>query len=462
MVTIIQDFNSDDVWVAPTGVTVVRADVWGAGGKGSTRTTNGAGGGGGGGAYAALNAYAVTPGNSYSLHVGLEADSSWFSSTGTVFAPGGSSVANNTTTGGTGGSAGSAIGDVVRSGGNGANGSGSNGGGGGGSGGNSSDGGNGSGSTGGTAGTGTPPGAVGGDGGVSNNDGGGGALPGAGGGGAHRSSGTRNGGAGGRGRVRLTWDYPGDFYITSYSTASANSGGAGVGRIDKPSDVQENDLLVAHVGADNNGTISPPSGWTSIRKTSDGGGTSFIESFYKVATSSEPSTYDFTNSFGSTFAGISMESIRGADVSDPIAADSGNNAGSVSSPITNSGVTPVNPDSMILFAVMTANISNQGNSVGNYACATSNPTWIMSYDIVQGTNAQHLAWAIRSQTTATGNCTATVTQTGTGTNFIQMIVINKAQSGPAGVKTFNGIVAANIKTFNGVPYGDVKSLNGIT
>jgi hypothetical protein len=45
----------------PIGVTKITVEVWGAGGKGGTRT-NGGGGGGGGGAYARKNINVVTPG----------------------------------------------------------------------------------------------------------------------------------------------------------------------------------------------------------------------------------------------------------------------------------------------------------------------------------------------------------------------------------------------------------------
>src|SRR5512133_1422593 len=57
-------------WVAPAGVTSVKIECWGAGGGGGTRTIAGASGGGGGGAYARVDAFSVTPGNSYSYTVG--------------------------------------------------------------------------------------------------------------------------------------------------------------------------------------------------------------------------------------------------------------------------------------------------------------------------------------------------------------------------------------------------------
>jgi hypothetical protein len=53
-------------WTAPTGVTVVQAELWAAGGGGAGSNVTGGGGGGGGGEYVQEPAAAVTPGNTYS------------------------------------------------------------------------------------------------------------------------------------------------------------------------------------------------------------------------------------------------------------------------------------------------------------------------------------------------------------------------------------------------------------
>ena len=63
-------------WTCPAGVTSVQVECWGGGGAGGSalRTPNSGsvqyGGGGAGGAYAKLNSYAVTPGNTYYINVG--------------------------------------------------------------------------------------------------------------------------------------------------------------------------------------------------------------------------------------------------------------------------------------------------------------------------------------------------------------------------------------------------------
>lgn len=61
-------FVSSTAWIAPAGVTRIRARVWGAGGGGGG-TSNGAAAGGAGGGYAE-GFFAVTPGTSYAVTVG--------------------------------------------------------------------------------------------------------------------------------------------------------------------------------------------------------------------------------------------------------------------------------------------------------------------------------------------------------------------------------------------------------
>lgn len=56
-------------WVAPTGVTSVDVECWGAGGGGGSQSQNRIKGGGGG-AYSKKLSIAVTPGNSYTVVVG--------------------------------------------------------------------------------------------------------------------------------------------------------------------------------------------------------------------------------------------------------------------------------------------------------------------------------------------------------------------------------------------------------
>jgi len=224
----------DFTWTCPAGVTSVQVECWGGGGSGSTVSQNRVGGGGAGGAYAKLNSYAVSAGNTYYIRVGAggvspssgnggaAGNDSWFSnSTPAVVClakgGGGGGVGANNSVPGIGGTcpAGS-IGDVINLGGSGYDGTkssttnGTSGGGGGG-------GGTGSVGTAATSSTGATAVTGGGDGGdgIASYDSGNAPGtnapapgPGGGGGGAHGKASnatTYKGGDGYRGQVRLTY-----------------------------------------------------------------------------------------------------------------------------------------------------------------------------------------------------------------------------------------------------------------
>lgn len=207
-----QTFSADGTFTVPIGVTSITIEAWGAGGRGATianQTTRG--GGGGGGAYA-RKTLTVSPGNVFTVQVGLGAtgtaagEDSWFGDAATVLAKGGNSAGNNSSTGASGGAASASIGDFVLSGGNGANGS-TAAGGGGSSAGRFAAGVTATGSTGATA----PSGGGNGGAGRTSSAGNGtaGSVPGGGGGGAFGSStSTRTGGSGAAGRVIVRWNLP--------------------------------------------------------------------------------------------------------------------------------------------------------------------------------------------------------------------------------------------------------------
>src|SRR5690554_2986761 len=166
-------------FVPPSGVTSIRVEAWGAGGRGGQRSNSGRGGGGGGGAYS-RGIVSVTAGQTYYYQVGVGSTTtsagggSWFNvsniaptSNNYVLAVGGNSAPNNSNSGATGGAATSGYGNVIKYGG--------------------------------------------GDGGAgrsgSQGAGNAGNAPGGGGGGAYRTSifTTQTGGAGARGQIRITY-----------------------------------------------------------------------------------------------------------------------------------------------------------------------------------------------------------------------------------------------------------------
>lgn len=72
--------------------------------------------------------------------------------------------------------------------------------------------------------------------------------------------------------------------------------------LNRPTTFVGGDMLIAFIGGKAySTTITPPSGWTSIGSSTNGTtasgvdtGSTIIQAFYKIASASEPSTYNFT------------------------------------------------------------------------------------------------------------------------------------------------------------------------
>ncbi|MDD2986533.1 choice-of-anchor D domain-containing protein [Flavobacterium sp.] len=222
-----QTFNTSSTFTIPTGVTQLTVNAWGGGGRGGSRvSSNGTTGGGGGGAFAS-GTINVIPGKTYTITVGsgsntnsIDGGDSWFDNETVIFAKGGNTVANNSTTGALGGSASDCIGTIRRSGGNGANGASSYGGGGGSSASDVANGNNATNRYGATI-------ANGGNGGNGRNsssgNGSSASSPGGGGGGALRtSSGSSLGGNGGSGRIELIYAAPAEITVVGNGNSIAD------------------------------------------------------------------------------------------------------------------------------------------------------------------------------------------------------------------------------------------------
>lgn len=211
-----QTFTASSTFNNPAWVTALKAESWGGGGAGARVTTNTTGGaGGGGGGYGVRTALAVTPLANYPFTVGnggtatgtpANGGTTTFTSGATsAIGNGGTTPANNATSGGAGGSG---TGDTTRTGGTGGTSGASTTGGGGGEGGcttgNGNNGTNGSG--GGAGGTGCD-GGNGGAGKASGSNGVGvtGVIPGGAGGGSYRQTTSQSGGVGGKGQITLTY-----------------------------------------------------------------------------------------------------------------------------------------------------------------------------------------------------------------------------------------------------------------
>jgi hypothetical protein len=214
------DINAD--WVCPPGVTSVNVECWGGGGGGGSSLNAAQGGsGGGGGAYVKSTGIAVIPNTSYTVRVGnsgggggwvttsgSSGGDSWFISSSTIRASGGTGGNAHMGSAGIGGSSNTSIGQIKISGNNGEVGTSTFGGAGGKAGGEKG----GAGAS------------------RRTNDGNGffGGIPGGGGGGAFRpASGSfnRSGGSGASGRVIISWEGAAPPVISSFFPTIACKGG---------------------------------------------------------------------------------------------------------------------------------------------------------------------------------------------------------------------------------------------
>lgn len=110
-------------------------------------------------------------------------------------------------------------------------------------------------------------------------------------------------------------------------SAANSQNGAGTLVISRPSNSGNNiggQLLIAGITVDSaNGlNVTPPSGWTQIRRTDNGNNISLF-SYYKVAGNNEPSSYTWNISSNRRAAGGIMR-FSGVSASNPIDASSGN------------------------------------------------------------------------------------------------------------------------------------------
>lgn len=214
-------FNATSTWTCPSGVTSVQVDAWGAGGGGGGTAVNPSSGGGGAGGSYSGGTFSVVPGTVYTVTVGSAGAAgantggtggtggdSWFNTATTIIAKGGvggiGGVTGTTAGAGATGSSAGNIGTAIWAGGNGSNAAAATSGAGGGGGGTTAAGGNASGTTAGAGGT--TGGGAGAAGRTTTGAGTSGSAPGGGGSGGYRTSATtRAGGAGGAGKIVLTY-----------------------------------------------------------------------------------------------------------------------------------------------------------------------------------------------------------------------------------------------------------------
>lgn len=120
-------YSTNGTFTVPVGVTSLKVECWGAGGKGSDyiAPNTGTGGGGGGGAYSS-SVVCVIPGENYAINIGVGGNGAtqnggdtYFGNSSLVMAKGGNGLISNTITGAAGGLASASVGQIKYNGGNG-------------------------------------------------------------------------------------------------------------------------------------------------------------------------------------------------------------------------------------------------------------------------------------------------------------------------------------------------------
>ena len=106
--------------------------------------------------------------------------------------------------------------------------------------------------------------------------------------------------------------------ITYRASSSAATTG-GTLTLARPAGVAANDILIASIGVTPSAAVlTPPAGWTLIRRTNNAGPTSnALAVYWKLATGAEPASYAWTVAGGSYTVG-GIQAFYGVDTAAPI------------------------------------------------------------------------------------------------------------------------------------------------
>lgn len=157
-------------------------------------------------------------------------------------------------------------------------------------------------------------------------------------------------------------------YVGTGTAWGSSSTGTGF-TINKPSGVQEGDLMVAVFGSVAiNTTVNPPSGWTleSQREINSNGGPTVMAVMYRIAGASEPSSWSGTFTGGTRYGRTVVQSsaYRNVDDTDPFLVSNGNAEANTGTTIPTNSVTNANSSAwrFTAFATLTTNANGWSSS----------------------------------------------------------------------------------------------------
>ena len=200
----------------------------------------------------------------------------------------------------------------------------------------------------------------------------------------------------------------------------------------KPANIGTGDLIIAHVTRfDIGSTVTPADSWTLVSNLSVSTTAPQSLVYRRIATGSEPSTYDFSFS-SSTRNYVSILRITGQDEVSPVSASSGQANSSASTTITAPTLTPTANNLILFFTASSTGFA----TVSGYTLTTSSPSFTESYDSATGGLGYSMAYGLRPESTATGSATATASIS--IRSIGQMIAIAPSTAVATG-SVFNGI-----------------------
>lgn len=230
--------------------------------------------------------------------------------------------------------------------------------------------------------------------------------------------------------------------VESTTTAPFASGSTSFSQ-NRPTGTTNGDLLVAFVFTGNdNGTTnltvsSAPSGWTLARpvttQTINGGSNNPVNVYvYTKIASSEPSSWTWTlSSSGASlwYAGAIMRISGASAITDSDDATVLNSP----TPSFSGGVTPVSTNNLVFMATIATDVSSSATTTSAYAIATDNPSWTELLDSQNDTAGSTIhasvAYALRTQSTTTGNWTLTYSTGSAMDTASQIFIITEPVTG---------------------------------
>jgi len=203
----------------------------------------------------------------------------------------------------------------------------------------------------------------------------------------------------------------------AYQTSATGSAiGSASAAVDRPSGTADGDLLIVAVctirGSGYASVNSIPSGWNSLNNGNAFVGTVYSKMYvyWKIA-SSEPSTWTWGFNTNTNHVWISAR-FDTMDATTPLAIANIDMVNNSTSPSWANTITPSTSDGLMCAFVF----ASQTNTISAFAITTDNPTWNTRQ--TSGDGNLKLLTAERSQTSATGNSSATLSSGIPGTPSI--------------------------------------------